>query len=122
MPLLSVVNGAKQCQVLTKRTKQQCKNPAAYGCTSCRMHGAHKSRNSLKGQDHPKYINGNETVSLRAKRSEMSRLLLYLRDMGDSIGMFSGTHQRGRKPKGYLKRDLDNPENLIAILIETLKK
>lgn len=52
----------------------------------------------------------------------MSRILHYLRDIGDFIGMFSGTHNRGRKPGGYLKRDLSKPENMRSVLIETLKK
>ena len=122
MPLPSLLNGAKQCQVMTKRTKQRCKNPAAYGCKSCRMHGAHKSRNVLRGKYHPKFKNGNETLEVRFSRSENSAMLLNLRDIGDTIGMFSGTHTRGRKPRFYSATDLTRPENLLAVLLKTLKQ
>lgn len=103
MPLPNVLNGAKQCQVISKRTKQQCKNPAAYGCLACRMHGAHKSRNVLRGASHPKYKHGNRTKGAEAEQIRASTILLTLRDIGDSIDMFNGVHTRGRKPKGYAK-------------------
>ena len=109
MPLPSVLNGAKKCQVLTKRNNQSCKNPAAYGCKACRMHGAHKSRNVLQGANHPQYKNGTETKAVRAERSNASAKLLYIRDLGDNIGMFNGTKTRGRKPNGYRKLNMDNP-------------
>jgi hypothetical protein len=122
MPLHSVINGALRCQVMTKRTKQRCKNPAAYGCNACRMHGAHKSRNVLRGKNHPKFKNGDETLKARVSRSENSAMLLYLRDIGDSIGMFSGTHTRGRKPRFYKATDLTIPENFLALLLKTIKQ
>ena len=103
MPLPSVLNGAIQCQVLTKRTKQRCKNPTAYGCVSCRMHGAHKSRNVLRGANHPQYKHGERTKEVESEHRRASITLLTLRDIGDSIDMFNGGHTRGRKPKGYAK-------------------
>jgi hypothetical protein len=93
MPLPSLLNGAKQ----------RCKNPTAYGCRSCRMHGAHKSRNVLKGKDHLQYKTGERTKIRKEEHRKASLLLLTLRTLGDSIGMFKGSHVRGRKPKGYAK-------------------
>ena len=50
--------------------------------------------------------------------SWMSAKLLYLRDMGDHIGMFEGTHTRGRKPNGYVKLNMNDPVQLgIALLL-----
>ena len=122
MPLPSLLKGAKQCQVLTRRTKQRCKNPAAYGCLSCRMHGAHRSRNVLQGEVHPQYKNGERTKEADAERSLTSTIFLTLRDIGDSIGMFNGTHARGRKPNGYRKFDMNDPEQKAqAILVITRK-
>lgn len=121
MPLPSVLNGTKQCQVLTKRTKQQCKNPAAYGCASCRMHGAHKSRNVLRGVDHPQYKNGERTKESESEYRRVSTTLLTLRDIGDSIGMFRGAHTRGRKPNGYRKLDTSNLGQLILRILKTQK-
>lgn len=122
MPLPSVQNGAKQCQVLSKRTKQQCLNPAAYGCRACRMHGAHKSRKSPQGADHPQYRNGNETKKARAERSRVSAMFLYLRDIGDSINLFVGPKTRGRRPSQYRRLDLNDPEQMMLAISLTLRK
>jgi hypothetical protein len=101
MPLPSVVNGAKLCQGLSKRTKLPCKNPAAFGCRTCRMHGAHQSRFVLSGQDHQNFRHGQETYQARDYRRKASRRLHELINLGNAIGMFNpGTKLRGRKPTG----------------------
>lgn len=125
MPLPSLLNGAKQCQVITRRTKKRCKNPAAYGCRGCRMHGAHKSRNVLQGKDHPQYKNGERTKTREAEYRRTSTMLLTLRDIGDHLDMFNGPHARGRKPNGYSKISLNTNEDLIkakAIINELEEK
>ena len=122
MPLPSILNGAKQCQVLTKRTRQRCKNPAAYGCASCRMHGAHKSRNVLRGENHPQYKNGRRTRESEEEHRKSSTILLTLRDIGDHINLFSGDYMRGRKPKCYVKYDMNDPEQLTLAILATLRK
>ena len=122
MPLPSLLNGAKQCQVITRRTKKRCKNPAAYGCRSCRMHGAHKSRNVLQGKDHPQYKNGERTKTREAEYRRTSTMLLTLRDIGDHLDMFNGPHARGRKPKSYVKFDLNDPAQLLLAIAKTMKK
>lgn len=118
MPLPSLLNGAKQCQAMTKRTKQRCKNPAAYGCKSCRMHGAHKSRNVPRGIDHPKYKNGERTKKREAEHRRASTALLTLRDIGDYLEMFTGTRTRGRKPNSYIKYNMNDPEQLAKAITE----
>ena len=121
MPLPSVLNGANQCQVLTKRTRQQCKNPAAFGCTSCRMHGAHKSKNVLRGIDHPQYKTGEQTLEAKAIRSEKSEMLRYLTDLGNHCKLFyKYIKTRGRPPSGYEKLDLTDPEQLALAIMKTL--
>ena len=122
MPLPSLLNGAKQCQVMTRRTKKQCKNPAAYGCLSCRMHGAHRSRNVLQGEDHPQYKNGERTKEAEAEHRRASVTLLTLRDIGDHLNMFNGAHTRGRKPNGYIKYDTNKPEQLLLAIKATINK
>jgi hypothetical protein len=122
MPLPSLLNGAKQCQVLTKRTKQRCKNPAAYGCKACRMHGAHKSRNVLRGKNHPKFKNGDETLKARVSRSENSAMFRYLTDIGNHCNMFyKKIKTRGRPPTGYAQLDLTDPGQL-CLVIEKIKR
>ena len=121
MPLQSVLNGAKQCQVTSKRSKHRCKNPAAYGCTSCRMHGAHKSRNVLRGANHRQYRNGERTKKSEEEHRKASTILLTLRDIGDHINLFTGDYTRGRKPKGYVKYDMNDSEQLTKAILATLR-
>jgi hypothetical protein len=124
MPLPSLLKGAKQCQVLTRRTKQRCKNPAAYGCRSCRMHGAHKSRNVLNGVDHPRYKNGERSKAIEAEIRKKSILLRYLVDVGNHVELFyKKLKSKGRPPLGYTQLNLDDPEQLaLAILTAITKK
>lgn len=121
MPLPSVLNGANQCRVLTKRTGQQCKNPAAFGCASCRMHGAHKSRNVLRGVNHPHYQTGGETLEAKAIRTEKSEMFRYLTDLGNHCNLFyKEIKTKGRPPSGYEKLDLNDPEQLVLAILKTL--
>lgn len=122
MPLPTIQNGTKQCQVLTKRARRRCLNLAAYGCRACRMRCAHKSRRSLRGADHPQYRNGNETKKARAKRSHVSAMFLYLRDIGDNINLFRDPKTRGRRPIQYQKLDLNDPKQMMFAISLTLRK
>ena len=71
MPLPAITKyGAKQCQCKCKRTGLPCQNLAAHGCISCRMHGAHKSRNTLKGKVHSNYKHGLDTKGAIAERKK----------------------------------------------------
>ena len=121
MPLPSVLKGASQCQVLTRRTKKRCKNPAAYGCRSCRMHGAHKSRNVLRGVDHPRYKNGERSKAVEAEIRKKSTLLRYLVDVGNHVELFyKQLKTNGRPPLGYTQLDLKDPEQLALAIMRTL--
>lgn len=119
MPLPCVLNGTKQCKVNCKRTGIRCKNPAAHGCSSCRMHGAHKSRAVLKGPDHPKYKNSGFTKSEIAARKVKSLMFQRLEEIGWHIGMFTGTKTRGRKVGKKL--NLNDPDQMLEALKESNK-
>ena len=122
MPLTSVLNGAKQCQVMTKRTKQRCKNPAAYGCKACRMHGAHKSRNVLSGKDHPRYRNGERTKAAETERIDKGVMFRYLTDIGNHCNLFyKELKTRGRPPLGYTHLDLTDPEQLAFAMMKVVQ-
>ena len=70
MPLKLVdSNSEKQCTAHAKSTAQRCKNPAAYGCRTCRMHGARKKTSIKRGELHPNYLHGAETLSAKRLRS-----------------------------------------------------
>lgn len=122
MPLPSVImHGAKLCGCRSKRTRLPCNNPAAFGTKACRMHGAHKSRNVQRGANHPRYKDGQRTKLSEENHRKSSIILLTLRDIGDHINLFNGDYTRGRKPTGYVKYDMDDPEQLVLAILATLR-
>ena len=58
---------ARRCTATAKSTKQQCQCPAAYGCSTCRVHGARRPETIVKGKDCHFYKHGQST---RQKRRE----------------------------------------------------
>jgi hypothetical protein len=86
------------------------------------MHGAHKSKNVLRGKEHPQYKNGEKTNLARSERSEASLRLHRLEELGWHIQMFhkNATKIRGRKPAGHLKLDLNKPSDLNRAIIESI--
>ena len=117
MPLPSVLkHGAKLCSAKSKRTGLQCNNPAAFSCSSCRMHGAHKSRNVANGINSGKYTNGHFTQEAKEKSSKSLVRLRYLQDIGQQGGFMRGARTRGRKPAGYIKLNMKNKEELLIAL------
>jgi hypothetical protein len=91
--------GARRCQVKSKRTGEQCKNPAAYGQKACRFHGAHRSVTRLTGPNNPSYKHGRETNEARAERRVRIKELQDLENAGRKLGMIVGSKTRGRKIK-----------------------
>lgn len=93
----------KQCEATSKRTKQQCRAPAATNKTKCRFHGgASTGPKTDQGRQRcakAKTIHGREARKARAARALASRRLRDLEDIGRSIGLIRGTKTAGRKPK-----------------------
>ena len=117
MPLPSVLkHGAKLCSAKSKRTGLPCNNPAAFSCSSCRMHGAHKSRNVAHGIKSGKYKNGHYTKEAKEKSSKSLVKLRYLEDIGKQGGFMKGDRTRGPKPTGYVKLDMKNKNELLIAL------
>ena len=114
MPLQSVINSAKKCSALTKRTKLPCQNPAAYGCRTCRMHGARKAESIKRGEQHPNYVHGGRTLEAQAEQSAVSRRLQQIEDAMHLLGMTTAKRSRGRKANGYYKiKSLDEIKKVI---------
>jgi hypothetical protein len=94
-----------RCQARSSRTKQQCGCPSLKNKAVCKWHGGMstgpRTKEGIQRIREAHLKHGNDTKEARAERSAMSAKLLYLRDIGDHIGMFTGTHTRGRKPDGY---------------------
>jgi hypothetical protein len=101
MPLPSVSKyGAKQCTALNRQTKEQCKNPAAFGCKVCRYHGAHLIK---RGEQAPGYKHGGYTQENIKRNSEKTAELQMLENLGFSLSFMSGNKTAGRKSKAYRK-------------------
>lgn len=127
MPLPSVlIYGARQCKAITKRSKKRCLNPAAYGCSTCRYHGATPvhSRKSVSGKDHPQFKHGRNTKQAKKQNQRTTVKLLFLEDLGHHIKMFpeETTRTRGRKPNGYLKLNLSDPIQLTIAILKTMEE
>ena len=99
MPLPSVSkHSASQCTAQAKSTKHRCLNPAAYGCKTCRLHGARKPNSIKRGIDHPNYLHGTETLERKRQRSIK---LAELREIEDDLimrGFIKCKRTAGRKP------------------------
>jgi len=111
-----------QCQAKSKRTKLQCRAPAIRGKTVCKTHGGKstgpKTAEGIERIRQTQLKHGERTQEAIEEHRSISAKLLYLRDVGDHIGMFYGGHTRGRKPTGYRKLDMNDPEQLkLAILL-----
>ncbi len=121
MPLPSVaIHGARQCKAITKRTKSRCLNPAAYGCLTCRYHGANPPhvRKNLSGKDHPQFIHGRFTKESKERNRQAIIKLRLLEDLGLLIGLFAQNtpRTRGRKPNRYQEVNLNDPADLILAI------
>ena len=114
MPLPSISkHGAKQCTAKSKRTSRPCRNLAAYGCRTCRMHGARKAESIKRGKQHPNYVHGNRTLEAELEQSATSRRLQELEDAMHLLGMTTAKRSRGRKASGYCKITSVEIKNII---------
>lgn len=98
--MLPHIKTNRQCTAKAKSTQTRCLNPAAYGCKTCRVHGARRPESINRGKDHPNYKHGKLTQEMRDNRREASKRLHELVDLGNAIQMFfPQTKLRGRRPR-----------------------
>ena len=103
MPLPNVVSGrTAQCTARSKRGLERCKNPAAFGCKTCRFHGARRRRSILHGSGHPNFQHGRETQQRRQARREGSIRLRQLENLMHLFGFTTAKRTPGRKPGSCL--------------------
>ena len=104
MPLPSITkHRAKQCTAKSKRTGHPCNNPAAYGCRTCRVHGARKAESVKRGKDHVNFVHGRRTLEAQLEQSATSRRLQQLEDSLHLLGITTAKRSRGRKANGYFR-------------------
>ena len=88
MPLPSISkHGAKQCTAKSKRTGLPCKNPAAYGCRTCRMHGARKKESIKRGKDHVNFVHGERSLEGIQRHREVMGRIKMLTKLAKQLGM-----------------------------------
>ena len=74
--------------------------PAAYGCRTCRLHGARKRTSIKAGPNHPNYRHGLETLSAKHQRSVTLAELRAIETDLINKGLIRGNRTAGRKPTG----------------------
>lgn len=90
-------NLRRRCLATARSTGKQCLNPAAFGCKTCRVHGAWNGARSRVGSTHPRYKHGRRTSrSIDNYRAAMSRLQNIER-IGYLTGLLEGRRVSGRK-------------------------
>lgn len=101
MPLPSVARfGALQCKATRKtHPRQRCSNPSAYGCTTCRFHGARRKKSIKRGKEHPNYKHGGGTLEVRADYRIRMKEIQELEALGHAAGVFVGARTPGPKIK-----------------------
>ena len=97
--LPNVLNGsARRCTARCKsRNLDQCRNPAAFGCGTCRVHGARRPESVKRGPSHPQYRHGREALDAKRGRVEAMTRIRFLTDLGVAAG-FIRTRISGRRP------------------------
>lgn len=98
MPLPGVTSGnAPRCTATCKARGDRCRNPAAWGCSTCRYHGARKPTSIQRGPAHPQHRHGGETLEAKAERSRRLAELHELEELSFRMGFAAGSRWRGRK-------------------------
>lgn len=93
MPLNNI---KARCTAKSKSTGSRCRNPAAFGCKTCRVHGART--NIVSGRDHHWYTHGERSKDTILTVKEIKRRLAYLEEIGYIAGILKGRRTPGRKP------------------------
>ena len=89
----------RRCSAQARSTGNQCLNPAAFGCKTCRYHGARRRETVKVGKDHPQYRHGERTKeSIQKYRKTMSELQR-LEQIGHESGVLIGARTTGRRQK-----------------------
>ncbi len=90
----------RRCSAQARSTGNQCLNPAAFGCKTCRYHGARRRETVKVGKAHPQYKHGERTQeAIKKYRATMSELQT-LERLGHELGVLTGPKKAGRKLTG----------------------
>lgn len=87
----------RRCSAQARSTGNQCLNPAAFGCKTCRYHGARRQETVKVGKDHPQYKHGERTKEIIYKYRTSMAELQKIERLGYEVGLFIGPRTGGRK-------------------------
>ena len=90
----------RRCEAKARSTGNQCLNPAAFGCKTCRYHGARRKETVKVGKAHPQYKHGERTKETIQKYRKAMLELQELEAIGHRAGILNGARRRGRKQCG----------------------
>ena len=94
MPLPNLI---RRCSAQARSTGNRCLNPAAFGCKTCRYHGARRRETVKVGKDHPQYLHGERTrEAIQKYRTTMAELQT-LEELGIKAGVLIGRRTSGRR-------------------------
>lgn len=81
------------------------------------------TRKNVAGEDHPQFKHGRNTKQSKEQHQRTTAQLHFLEDLGHHIKMFHehATRTRGRKPNGYLKLNLNDPKQLLSVLMKSVE-
>ena len=88
----------KRCVVTARSTGERCKNPAAFGCRSCKFHGARRKTTIRSGKDHPQYIHGKRSLEGQKEYRKVCAELRAIEDLAYAYNIMEGPRTRGPKP------------------------
>lgn len=110
----------RRCKAQSSRTKLQCTKPSLKGKAVCQFHGGRstgpKSKEGKERIRSAHFKHGQETLEAKAERSAKSAMFLYLRDLGEHLGILKKSKIKGRYPSEYVKHDLSVPSNLLHLI------
>ena len=92
----------RQCEGVSRRTKERCKAPALSGRAWCKYHGGKATGARTKeGRErcaNAKLVHGRETRVARSDRGTAMRRLRELEDLGHALGIMHGSRMPGSEP------------------------
>jgi hypothetical protein len=109
----------RRCKASSVRTQKQCGRPAIKGKRVCQFHGGRSTGpKSEENKNRLRTLNlkdGFFTAQARDSARRDSVTLRYLEDIGYHLGMIP-VKTRGRKPKGYVRLNLNDKDQFRKAL------
>ncbi len=94
----SKLNPEHRCIALCRSRGDRCRNTPAYGCKTCRYHGAKRPEAIKRGTEHGRYKHGERTKEAMTTHRQAAVRLADLETLARALGMITGPKTRGRRP------------------------